>query len=136
MEIGLYSSGNWARKFLANIGEIKSAVFFKNKENILSLSESPLESNWFKYYLISENLKAKKVSLGLGKHVGGRLSTWSHCFLSEGWNITEQSSVRIGGSEICTPKRKVFNVDYHLCGCEAEVRDSRILLTYSVYVVL
>ena len=33
-----------ARNILANLGEIKSAVFFKNKGNIFSGSEPPLES--------------------------------------------------------------------------------------------
>ena len=73
MEIGLYSSRNWvgvqpfgigiklailhysgklpqvkrARSILANLRETKSAVF-KNKGNILSESEPPIESNYFK----------------------------------------------------------------------------------------
>ena len=37
-----------ARKILDNLREIKSAVFFKNKENILSGSEPPVESEFFK----------------------------------------------------------------------------------------
>ena len=40
MEIGLYLS--------KNLGEIKSTVFFKNKGNLFSGSEPPLESNSFK----------------------------------------------------------------------------------------
>ena len=85
MEIDVYSSGNWvgllpfeigvtvavhhdsgkipevkkAQKVLANLGEIKSTIFFKNKENRLSGSKPPLESSSIKKYLISEDLKAK-----------------------------------------------------------------------------
>ena len=42
--------------FLANLEEVITAVFFKNKGNILSRSEPPL---------ISEDLKVKQVTLGL-----------------------------------------------------------------------
>ena len=45
--------------------------------------------------------------------------------------VTEPSSVRIGGKEEFTPKRKVLRVDYHIYGCIAVDSDSRILLLYS-----
>ena len=74
MEIGLYSSGNFVGvlpfgigvtlailhdseklpevkrvwKILASFRDIKSALFFKNKENILPGLESTLESSSFK----------------------------------------------------------------------------------------
>ena len=44
--------------------------------------------------------------------------------------------IMTGESKVVTLKRKVFNVEHHLCRCKAEVRDSRILLLYSVYPVL
>ena len=45
--------------------------------------------------------------------------------------VTELSSVRIGGREEFTPKRKVLRVDHHLCGCNAVESDSWISLLYS-----
>ena len=54
----------------------------------------------------------------------------------DGSYVTEPSSVRIGGREEFTPKRKILRVDHHLCICIDVDSDSRILLLYSNNTVL
>ena len=82
------------------------------------------------------------MNLGLGKQVGGRLSSWSLCLFwkivektsafLDGSYVTEPSSVRIEGKEKFThKKRKVLRVNHHLCGCIAVDSDLLILLLYS-----
>ena len=73
------------------------------------------------------------MNLGLGKQAGWRLSYWSLCLFwkkvektsayLDGSYVTEPASVRIGGREEFTQKRKVLRVDHHLCGCIAVESD-------------
>ena len=82
------------------------------------------------------------MNLGLGKQVGGKLSSWSHCCygksvekktfaIFDGSYAVEPSSIRMGGREKITSKINILRVDHHLCGCIADENESRMLLLYS-----